>query len=1066
MRFTIRLLLLFLFCVTAGLEAFAQPNVQTFGRSRIQYKNFDWKLYSTQNFNIYFYAGGDQAARNAAEYAERELKRITSFIGYYPYSKITLIVYNSATDLKQSNIGLQRDQFQTGGETLFLKNKLELAYDGTQTDFKRDLSFQLTELLLNDMMYGGSLKEALQSSYLLRLPDWFIGGVAAYTAEGWSLRMDNYMRDMLLVNGKPRMEDLLARNQELAGQAIWNYIAERYGYTSIQNILNLTRITRDTEIGITSSLNIPYKRFLQDCHNYYLQINTRSDNPLVALPAANKLFDKNKKDIRYTEPVLNPAGTLLAYAENENGSYQIIVKDVRSNRSRVVWKGGYKTVDQHIDYKLPVLAWRTNNQLGFVEARRGEMVLRQINSTRRRSRIPVLDDVRTPAVTLTQFSQVRDMSYSDDGSTIVMSAVRNGQTDLYLVSSGGRVQQQLTNDIYDDIQPVFLAGNNTIAFSSNRFVDTTGQTATGTFAGVVNNYDIFLMPRDGTGANARQVTFSIASELKPRATEDGNFVYLSEESGVRSLYHYDMATGRKRPISNFVQDIESYDYKSGSNLLALTASDNARSFVYLFPEYSSSAPDSLPKSSRQIILETRARSSASVAATTRKLLDGGTRKKPQRQGEVDIENYQFESDLKEQQQQAAQAKTQATAPRARTTEGGIPIAGPIDYDLRFSVHEIITSVYADPQLGFGLVGGVNMSDLFENHHIRGSAFLRTDLKTSRMFAEYMNLKNRFDIGMQYRRDVIVGQIPELPGHVARFGKHEFSPTLVYPLSYSTSIRVQPKFVNTRFTYVNSFITPDSVANFGGGNVELVFDNSVVRGVNMLEGTRMKAGLLTLKSIGDAAGNFNKFYLDVRHYQKVHRQIILASRIGYGAFFGNAPKNFLIGGMDNWLFASEDAPGDPNAITVRSPADLFYLDYVTPLRGFNFNARRGSKYLLANVELRIPIVQYLYDAPIPSGFFRNLQFTAFADAGSAYDGTNPFTGNNSINTRVIGGRIDQTNVSPFEITVINYRNPFLLGYGVGARTTLFGVYGKLDMAWSEEDDARRGPKFYITLGYDF
>ncbi|MBD1396527.1 hypothetical protein H9Q13_05065 [Pontibacter sp. JH31] len=1062
MRFTIRLLLLLLLSALARETAYAQPNVQTFGRSRIQYKDFDWKLYSTQNFNIYFYEGGDAAAKNAAEYAERELKRITSFIGYYPYSKITLIVYNSVTDLKQSNIGMQRDQFQTGGETLFLKNKLELAFDGTQTSFKRDLSYQLTELLLNDMMYGGSLKEALQSSYLLRLPDWFVSGVAAYTAEGWSMRMDNYMRDMLLVNNQPRMEDLLARNQELGGQAIWNYIAERYGYTSIQNILNLTRITRDTEVGITSSLNIPYKRFLQDCHNYYTQINTRAENPLVNLPAERKLFTKNKKGIQYTEPVLNPAGTLLAYAENENGNYQIVVKEVGSNRSRVVWKSGYRTVDQRVDYKLPVLAWRTNTQLGFVEARRGEMTLRQIDASRRRSRIPFFDDIRTAAVTLSQFSQVLAMSYSEDGNAIVMSAVQNGQTDLYLLSSGGRVQQQLTNDIYDDTSPVFLKGSGIIAFSSNRFVETTGEAASGTFSSVVNNYDIFLLPRDGSGANARQITFSIASETRPRATADGNLVYLSEETGVRSLYHYDVASGTRRPITNFIQDIENYDYKGASNTLALTADDGARSFVYLLPAYTSSVPDSLPKTSRQIILEARSRTPVTTSASSRNLIEGAARKKTQRQGEVDIENYQFESDQQEQQQ----ADTKVPAQRARTTAGGVPIAGPVGYDLRFSMQELITSVYSDPQLGFGIVAGVNMSDLFENHHIRGSAFLRTDLETSRMFAEYMNLKNRFDIGMQYRRDVIVGEVPEVPGSVVRFGKHEFSPTLVYPLSYSTSIRMQPKFVNTRFTYVNSFVTPDSVTNFGGGNVEIVFDNSVVRGVNMLEGTRMKAGLLTLKSFGSGAGNFNKFYVDLRHYQKVHRQIILAARLGYGAFFGNAPKNFLIGGMDNWLFASEDDPTDRNAVTIRAPADLFYLDYVTPLRGFNFNTRRGSKHLLANVELRVPIVQYLYNAPIPSGFFRNLQFTAFADAGSAYNGSNPFTGNNSINTRVIGGRIDQTSTSPFEITVINYRNPFLLGYGFGARTTLFGVYGKVDLAWSEEDDARRGPKFYITLGYDF
>ena len=85
--------------------------------------------------------------------------------------------------------------------------------------------------------------------------------------------------------------------------------------------------------------------------------------------------------------------------------------------------------------------------------------------------------------------------------------------------------------------------------------------------------------------------------------------------------------------------------------------------------------------------------------------------------------------------------------------------------------------------------------------------------------------------------------------------------------------------------------------------------------------------------------------------------------------------------------------------VGSPADLFYLEYVTPLRGFNYNVRSGSRYLLANAELRIPIVQYIYNGPIASGFFRNLQLTAFADAGSAYDGANPFTGENSINTRV-------------------------------------------------------------------
>ncbi|WP_242928007.1 hypothetical protein [Pontibacter vulgaris] len=1066
MRFNTRLLLLFLLCVCSSSALVAQPNRDVFGKSRIQYKNFDWKLYSTQNFNLYFYKGGDPTAQHAAEYAERELKRITSLIGYYPYSKITLILYNSATDLKQSNIGLDNDQFQTGGETLFLKNKIELAFDGTQTDFKRDLSYQLTELLLNDMMYGGSLKEALQSSYLLRLPDWFVSGVAAYTAEGWSMRMDNYVRDMMLKDPSIRNEQLFLRNQELTGQTIWNYIAERYGYTSIQNILNLTRITRDVEVGVTSSLNIPYKRFLQDWRNYYVQINQRSDNPLVNLPADNKLFSKNKRNLRYTEPVFNPAGTLLAYAENDRGGYRIIVQDVRSKRSHIVWKNGYKTQDQHVDYKLPVLAWRSNSQLGFIEARRGKMTLRQVAANDRKSFIPYYDDIMKPAATLEDFSQVRDMSYSADGQSIVVSAVRDGQSDLYVLRSNGRSLEQITDDIYDDINPVFLR-NGSIAFSSNRWIDTTGLTPKADFQSVVNNYDIFLLTREGKQANFRQLTNSIASELRPRPTADDNLAYIGEQNGIRSLYLLDVASGSSKPLTNFLQSIDDFDYSSDKSTLAIVANDGARNFVYLVPNYTATSLDSLPKTSRQIILEARARTPVTAPGPTRKLLENDPKKQnpARKEGEVNIENYEFGTDQPQEQAKTTEVKKPVTSVKRSSTSDGTQLLGPMDYDLRFSVQEIVSSVYSDPQLGFGIVAGVNMSDLFENHHIRGNAFLRTDLETSRFFAEYMNLKNRFDIGMQYERDVIVTQVEET-GAVLRFGKHEFSPTLVYPLSHSTSIRMKPKFVNTRFTFVNSFATPDSVNNFGGGNVEVVYDNTVATGVNMLEGTRMKAGILALKGFGNSDVNFNKFYLDLRHYQKLHRQIILATRLSYGSFFGNSPKRFLIGGMDNWLFASDDDATDENDIVVRAPADLFYLQYATPLRGFNYNTRNGSKYLLANAELRIPIVQYIYNGPIPSGFFRNLQLTAFGDAGSAYNGANPFTGNNSINTRVVGGRTSPTQADPFEVTVINYRNPFLLGYGFGARTTLFGVYGKLDVAWGEEDYKSNGPKFYVTLGYDF
>ncbi len=104
----------------------AQLAPEPFGKNRIQYKKFDWEFISTQNFNVYYYKGGKASAQLTADYAEKELKRITSLIGYFPYSKTTLILYNSVADLRQSNIGLNDDSYQTGGETLFMKNKIEI----------------------------------------------------------------------------------------------------------------------------------------------------------------------------------------------------------------------------------------------------------------------------------------------------------------------------------------------------------------------------------------------------------------------------------------------------------------------------------------------------------------------------------------------------------------------------------------------------------------------------------------------------------------------------------------------------------------------------------------------------------------------------------------------------------------------------------------------------------------------------------------------------------------------------------------------------------------------------
>jgi Tol biopolymer transport system component len=1079
----------FLVLATALLTCFsaqAQTAQESFGRVRIQYKDFKWQQLSTQNFVVYYYQDGEASARRAAEYAESELQRITALIGYYPYSKTSLLLYNSVGDLRQSNIGLDTDRQQVGGQTSLTRmSKVQIAFTGQQTDFKRELSYQITQVLLNDMMYGGSLKEVLQSSYLLQLPDWFIGGASAYASEGWSVNMDGYMRDMTrqYPTGN-RTAPFFLRDSRLAGQSIWNYVAERYGYNTIQNILNLTRITRDVEVGISSSLNVPYKIFLRDWLTYYRDLNNKPATVALGTPEEkSRISGWNRHNAVYSQPVLSPNGQQLAYAENEQGRYRVMVANRDGSRRHTVSRGGYKTPDQQVETRLPALAWRGNTQVAIAEESRGKMALhlREARGMAVLSRLKQAIRFRRPASVFDAYSQVLGISYSPDGKALVFSAVRDGQNDIYLLRAGGRVEQ-LTNDLFDDAQPVFLPNGQGIVFSSNRYLDSAGVARPATFPNVVNNYDLFLYHLDGRPRPVETLVSTISNETRPRALSDSEIIYLGEESGVRSLYRYSLTTHVRTPITSFAGNFEDADYNAATNTLAFVSRGQARHQLFVLPGFQPAAGLLLGKTARQQTLEDRsvavatpAKPAAPVMAAdtvvARPAATTGTGKEKNRRkaaDKVNTSDYEFEEDepVTAQGRRGSQPSAEAAAPRNSTLAEVPHLSGPYRYDTRFMIENVVSSVAVDPLLGIGLVGQANLADVFENQRIKASIFGLLDFRTSNIQVSYTNITHRIDWGVSYQKQAYF--FDQVGAYQLRYGRHEVSPFFAYPLTHNLTVRGGPRYVNINRTQIEdpSFSTAlDLTRNYGGFNGELVFDNSIATGVNMLLGTRMKLGVLQLYSLENKKLNYGKIYVDLRHYQKIVRQLVWANRASYGQFLGPAPQLFRLGGVDSWLnYKYNDdqlISATPNGPAVTDPTEVFAQQFVTNLRGFNYSTQTGSRYLLFNTELRFPIVQFLTRKPIYSGFFRNLQLTAFADAGTAYTGTNPFSENNSNNRDVRGGFGNY-----FTANVINFESPLLVGYGFGARTTMLGFYLKGDLAWGEQNFVRSGPKFYLSLGYDF
>ena len=60
------------------------------------------------------------------------------------------------------------------------------------------------------------------------------------------------------------------------------------------------------------------------------------------------------------------------------------------------------------------------------------------------------------------------MKFMLDANTLLFSAVSKGQSDIFIYKIDKQTFDQITNDVYDDLDASFVAFPNKTGFSSNR----------------------------------------------------------------------------------------------------------------------------------------------------------------------------------------------------------------------------------------------------------------------------------------------------------------------------------------------------------------------------------------------------------------------------------------------------------------------------------------------------------------------------------------------------------------------------------------------------------------------
>ena len=521
-------LILFLLCFFPAL-IFSQGIQTEFGKNRVQYHDFDWYYYETENFITYWTQDSRPAGQYVVQVAEQDFEELNTILEHRMGEKISLIVYKDLTDLKQSNIGSEEAFYNTGGITKIVGNKIFVYFDGDHNDLRRQVREGIATVYLNHMMFGGNLQEIVQNAVLLNLPDWFTNGLISYIGEEWNTELDNRLRDAFLSGRITDFNELILEDPDFAGHSLWYFIGENYGKSTVANLLYLTRINRNVESGFLYVLGTTFRQTSLSWFAFFDQRYRTEYLSSEELIAKNKIEIKSKKDQEYSNFKLSPDGKKIAWVSNEIGRYKVHIQDLKSGDRKVVFSGGFRNKFQATDYNYPLIDWSPNaNDLAIIYEKRDNIRLFVYNN---RSKTGVTADIPN------RYQRILSMSYMNP-KQFVFSASSGTRSDIFIYNIATKGSTQITNDFYDDLDPAFVKINNQkgIVFSSNRR-EATLKTERFDSIMPLSNLDLWYYNLETKSKELVRISNTpFANEGKPVGIDSSYFAFVSDDSGINNRY--------------------------------------------------------------------------------------------------------------------------------------------------------------------------------------------------------------------------------------------------------------------------------------------------------------------------------------------------------------------------------------------------------------------------------------------------------------------------------------------------------------------------------------------------
>jgi len=532
--------------LAAAVLALAPAPAGAFGKNKVHYDSFDWQVYHSPHFDLYYYPEEEVLASQAILLAEEVYERLVERLGHRPRKRIPLVLYSAHPFFQQTNVIPDLIGEGTQGFTDIYRSRVVLPYDGSVADFRHVVAHELVHVFQLDILFGGSGPEHAMSSMgqFQSPPLWFMEGGAEWFSTGWDAEAQLYIEDAVANEYlQPLDRDFGGYLVYKQGQAAMAFLSRRFGDGILPELFKAMA----GRGGLARALKRRTGLDLADLdEEFQRDLKARTWSKLARRPAASErafplLEHADSGRLFYHSPAFSPDGERLAYFSDHEGEVNLYLAsalDGKVLRKLVTGHRSGRLESLHpFDTSASFSPDGTRLALVVLSGGRDELMIVDAENGREIARHrPALDTMRSPAL-------------SPDGASLAVSGVADGVTDLYLFEVATESWRRLTEDLADEQDPAWLDAE-TLVFARHRelvpgrFAYPGGFAPTfldvdefGTYPEILDAGEGYDLWRLRLGGEASPLAATAGDDRHPLPAPGGGLLFTSDAGGLVELWY-------------------------------------------------------------------------------------------------------------------------------------------------------------------------------------------------------------------------------------------------------------------------------------------------------------------------------------------------------------------------------------------------------------------------------------------------------------------------------------------------------------------------------------------------